>query len=328
MPDRHGPGRRLLDRLADAVAATGCAVGRDRPLGPLTTYRVGGPAALLVEVPDEDALGRIASVLSSAGPEARAVPILVVGRGSNMLVADAGFCGLALHLGGGFASFDVRATEPGEAAVVRAGAALDMPVLARRSVDAGLTGMEWAVGIPGSVGGAVAMNAGGHGSDMAARLVRYRWMDLGGSLGGREDAADRLALGYRSSALAAGEVVIWAEVVLRRGDPELSRAELREIVRWRRANQPGGSNAGSVFTNPEGDSAGRLVEAAGCKGLRMGTAAVSTKHANFIQADPGGSATDVHRLMEHVRRAVHRHSGTDLVPEVRLIGFDDRGEGT
>jgi len=327
MPDRRHLRDQLLDSLAGALVAAGCGVAHDQPLGPLTTYRVGGPAALLVDVPDEAALERVRLALGGLGPDGGAVPVLVVGRGSNMLVADHGFAGMALRLGEGFATFDVRPADRDDV-VVRAGAGLDMPVLARRSVEAGLGGMEWAVGIPGSVGGAVAMNAGGHGSDMAAHLLQYRWMDLTGPGGAQEDGADQLSLGYRSSSLGACQVVIWAEVALHRRDPAVGRAELREIVRWRRAHQPGGSNAGSVFTNPPGDSAGRLVEAAGCKGLRLGTAAVSSKHANFIQADPGGSATDVYRVMEHVREVVRRRFGTDLVPEVRLVGFDQQGEGS
>jgi len=250
------------------------------------------------------------------------VPELVVGKGSNLLVADAGFDGVAVHLGGGWAGIDI-----GPGPRLRAGAAAGLPVVARRSVDAGLTGFEWAVGVPGSVGGAVAMNAGGHGSDMAACLARYAWLDLASDAGG-EDEAGRLALSYRNSALRSSQVVLWAELALAPGDRENGRAALAEIVRWRREHQPGGSNAGSVFTNPPGDSAGRLVDAAGLAGLRVGSASVSTKHANFIQADDGGSADDVYELMGRVRLAVAERFGVTLVPEVRLVGFDTAGSDT
>ncbi len=211
--------------------------------------------------------------------------------------------------------------------MVRAGGAVQLPVLARQSVEAGLTGFEWAAGVPGSLGGAVRMNAGGHGSDMAACLVRYRSVDLASDAEG-EYGADRLAYAYRSSSIAPTEVVVWAELALAPGDPEHGRQTISEIVRWRREHQPGGSNAGSVFANPAGDSAGRLVEAAGLKGHRLGTARVSEKHANFIQADDGGSADDVWRLMARVRAEVARRFGVELRPEVHLAGFDSRHTGT
>ncbi len=133
--------------------------------------------------------------------------------------------------------------------------------------------------------------------------------------------ADRLQLSYRHSAIGAGQVVLAAELALARGDRARSEAEISEIVRWRRQHQPGGPNAGSVFTNPPGDSAGRLIEACGAKGLRRGSAQVSTKHANFIQADDGGRADDVVALMAEVQRRVAEASGVHLVPETCLVGF-------
>jgi UDP-N-acetylmuramate dehydrogenase len=165
------------------------------------------------------------------------------------------------------------------------------------------------------------MNAGGHGSDMAASLVRVRVVDLQAD---HDDVvpASALDLRYRGSSVGPGSVVVWAELGLAPGDRAAGEALLSDIVQWRRANQPGGQNAGSVFTNPPGDSAGRLVDAAGCKGLRVGTAEVSTKHANFIQADEGGSADDVRALMDEVRGRVLAATGVDLVPETCLVGFD------
>ena len=245
---------------------------------------------------------------------ATGVPTLVVGKGSNLLVADAGFPGLALVLGEGFAAVDVAGT------TVRAGGAAALPVAARRTVRAGLTGFEWAVGVPGSIGGAVRMNAGGHGSDMAATLVDARIVDLRTGVDERVGVAG-LGLGYRRSNVTGSQVVVEATLGLAEGDRAAGDRTLSEIVAWRRANQPGGQNAGSVFTNPEGDSAGRLIDAAGCKGLRVGTAAVSTKHANFFQADAGGSADDVVALMSEVRRRVLDYAGVDLHPETRLVGF-------
>jgi UDP-N-acetylmuramate dehydrogenase len=196
-------------------------------------------------------------------------------------------------------------------------------VAARRTVRAGLTGFEWAVGVPGSIGGAVRMNAGGHGSDMAASLIEARVVDLTHPRNDGVVPLVQLELGYRRSAVAPHHVVVAATLGLRPGDRAAGEREIAEIVAWRRANQPGGQNAGSVFTNPPGDSAGRLIDSAGCKGMRLGSAEVSPKHANFFQADAGGSADDVRALMETVRRRVRDHSGVDLHPETRLVGFDN-----
>jgi UDP-N-acetylmuramate dehydrogenase len=275
---------------------------------------------------------------TAAAVAASGLPTLVVGKGSNLLVADAGFPGVAVVLGEAFTEVDVvdvvdrgdvvgegraGAAGPGVAGpgvAVRAGGAALLPVVARRTVRAGLTGFEWAVGVPGSIGGAVRMNAGGHGSDMAASLVRVHVFDLAKSEDCVVPASD-LDLAYRHSNLTSAQVVAWAELALDPGPTAGGEAEISEIVRWRRTNQPGGQNAGSVFTNPPDDSAGRLVDAAGCKGLRVGTAEVSGKHANFIQADEGGSADDVFRLMDEIHRRVLDHSGVDLHHETVLVGF-------
>jgi UDP-N-acetylmuramate dehydrogenase len=292
-----------------AAQLLGDLAQRDVPLGPRTTYRVGGPAALFADVRSDGELARVGAAVAASG-----IAVLVVGKGSNLLVTDTGFPGLAVSLGEGFAATTV------EGATVRAGGAAALPVVARQTVRAGLTGFEWAVGVPGSIGGAVRMNAGGHGSEMAKVLDRVRLVDLG-SGADREVAVADLDLSYRHSAVADREVVVWAELALVAGERTRGEAELTEIVAWRRAHQPGGQNAGSVFTNPPGDSAGRLIEAAGGKGLRIGTAEVSTKHANFFQADADGAAEDVWALMGEVRRRVHATAGVVLHPETRLVGF-------
>lgn len=297
--------------LAEAASMLGERARADVPLGPLTTYRVGGPAALFVRVEDEADLGAVAAAVRATG-----VPVLVVGNGSNLLVADGGFAGLAIALGDEFAGVDVQGTR------VRAGGAARLPVVARRTAKAGLTGFEWAVGVPGSIGGAVRMNAGGHGSDMASCLVGIRRLDLR-SGEDEEVSVAALELGFRCSNVQAHHLVVWADLQLAEGDRETGERTIEEIVRWRRENQPGGANAGSVFVNPEGDSAGRLIDASGCKGRRLGTAEVSPKHANFIQADDGGSADDIHALMVEVHDRVLAATGVDLRPETRLVGFDE-----
>ena len=281
-------------------------------IGEHTTYRVGGAAAVFVTVGGPDDLARVAEVLAVTG-----WPVLVVGRGSNLLVADAGLPGLAVALDpepDAYGWIEVDGT------TVRAGGAVALPVLARQSVEAGLTGLEWAVGVPGSVGGGVRMNAGGHGSDMAATLRAAGIHDLRSGTGRSADLAD-LDYAYRHSAVTSDEIVTGAEFALASGDAGAGRDTIREIVRWRREHQPGGQNAGSVFTNPPGDSAGRLIEAAGLKGRRLRTAMVSPKHANFIQADAGGSADDVLELMTLVQTEVEARTGVHLHPEVRLVGF-------
>ncbi len=236
-----------------------------------------------------------------------------------MLVSDEGFEGLVVQLGPGFER--IRLSETG----VITGGAAGMPVVARMSVAEGLTGFEWAVGVPGSIGGAVRMNAGGHGSDLAAALGSAWIVDLA-SGDSSLVAVEELDLGYRSSAVTPSQVVVEANLLLRPGSVEDGERLLAEIVRWRRENQPGGQNSGSVFTNPPGDSAGRLIDLVGARGLRIGTASVSEKHANFIQAERGGLAGDVLLVMAEVRRRVAEDLGVDLIPETVLVGFDGKTE--
>lgn len=288
---------------------TNTVVRMNEPIGPLTTYRVGGAALAHATVSTRADLQRLVSEAA-----VQDVPLLVVGKGSNMLVADRGFWGIAVTLAGEFTSIDIDGTK------VALGAAVSLPAAARRLVGHNLAGFEWAVGVPGTIGGAIVMNAGGHGSDMAASVVSVDVLDIAtGSVS--EWSNDELDFGYRRSAVRAETIVLGATLSLTPGDAADGEALLSEIVQWRRANQPGGQNAGSVFTNPPGDSAGRLIDAAGGKGLRVGTAQVSDKHANFIQADPNGSANDIVAVMHRVQDLVRTHAGIELVPETRLIGF-------
>jgi UDP-N-acetylmuramate dehydrogenase len=297
--------------IEEVSALLGDRARTDVALGPMTTYRVGGPAALFVRIDDDEDLVAVADVVRRT-----AVPVLVVGNGSNLLVSDRGFAGLAVALGEQFAQIELDDTR------VRVGAGARLPVVARRTAKAGLTGFEWAVGVPGSIGGAVRMNAGGHGSDMASCLIGIRRLDLR-SGEDEEVPAARLDLGFRHSNLRPHHLVVRADLQLASGDPHAAEQVIDEIVRWRRDNQPGGANAGSVFVNPPGDSAGRLIDESGCKGRRLGSASVSAKHANFIQSDDGGSAGDIHALMVEVHDRVLETTGVDLRPETRLVGFPD-----
>lgn len=302
------------------TARLGDQLQRDVPLAPMTTYRVGGAAAIFVDVCSLADLEAVA-----AAREATGLPVLVVGRGSNMLVADAGFAGIAISVATFAGGIDMDTAT----AVVTAGGGVALPVLARRTAAAGLTGFEWAVGVPGSIGGAIRMNAGGHGSDMAACLTDVGLFDLDRPDAGlyRVEAA-ALGLRFRASSMAESAVVCDARLQLASGDRAASEAEIGEIVRWRREHQPGGQNCGSVFVNPvPGEvTAGGLIDGLGLRGLRVGSAWVSEKHANFIQASECGSASDVHETIEMVRAKVADATGYLLRSEVRLVGFDSDPE--
>ena len=290
---------------------------RDVPLAPMTTYKVGGPAAWFAEPASIDEL------VAAIGAVPPSTPILVLGRGSNVVVADAGYPGLVLRLGGDFSRVELR-----EDGTIAAGAAVPLPRLARLAAEAGRAGLGFYVGIPGSVGGAVRMNAGGHGSDTAEVLVDATVYDLAAGevvrLGGVE-----LGFGYRRSALDDRHVVLGARFATEPGEPARLDAELRAITRWRRAHQPGGTlNAGSVFKNPAGDHAGRIIDELGLKGYRVGRVAVSTLHGNFFVAEPGATAAEIRRLVEEVRRIVAERTGIELEPELRFVGdFEEEATG-
>ena len=300
-------------RIEHAMSLLGPLAERDVPLAPLTTYRVGGPATILVRPRCLEDLHVVADAVGATG-----LAPLIVGRGSNLLVADAGFAGIAISL----TEMSSEHRFEGCAQVV-AGSMVALPQLARRVVAASLTGFEWAVGVPGSIGGAVRMNAGGHGSDIAACLVEALVFDLRTRRSGWLPA-DRLGLRFRGSDLANHQVIVEARLQLAAGDRESSERELNEIVRWRRERQPGGQNAGSVFVNPiPGElAAGELIDRVGLRGMRLRTASVSDKHANFIQGSDGGRAADVLELIELVRARVAEQTGFVLRSEVRLVGFD------
>jgi UDP-N-acetylmuramate dehydrogenase len=306
----------LHDRLPDATT-------EGASFAELSTYRVGGPVAVLVRARDVDALTAVAAVAQRHRPR-----LLVIGRGSNLLMSDAGFSGLVVVLEGEFEAIDLPAGGAGgQKSPLRAGGAVPLPVLARRAAGAGLAGLEFFVGIPGSVGGAVRMNAGGHGRETVEVLQRAWVLDLlddTRNVAARARTTGDLDLGYRHSNLRASEVVTAAEFTVTPDHTDACEARVAEIVRWRREHQPGGQNAGSVFRNPPGDSAGRLIDAAGLKGLRVGAAVVSDKHANFFQAEAGATARDVIDLVAEVQRRVAEATGVELVPELHLVG-DDTG---
>ncbi|HVE98380.1 MAG TPA: UDP-N-acetylmuramate dehydrogenase [Mycobacteriales bacterium] len=308
-----------VDGVASALSSAGLAVAREDPLGARTTLGVGGAARCAVVPRDADELTVVLTVLASY--DECAVPLLVVGRGSNLLVGDLGWPGVALRLGAGF-KWQQRA-----GAQVSAGGGLAMPALAAWTAAEGLSGLEFAAGIPASVGGSVRMNAGAHHGSTADRLVGVRVASVT-EPAGAELAPAELSFGYRRSLLPPRSVVTAARWELAPLDPAQIRGRLDELRAWRRATQPlRQRNCGSVFTNPDGDSAGRLVEAAGCKGRRRGGARISEKHANSIVVDEPATAADVRALIAEVRAEVVRAGGPLLEPEVRLVGrFDATAE--
>ena len=284
---------------------------RDEPLAPFTWLRVGGPADVLF-LPQDAA--DLADFLKGLDPE---VPVTPLGVGSNTLVRDGGVDGVVIRLGRAFATL-----EPQPESRIRAGAAALDAQLARAAGEAGIGKLEFYSGIPGTVGGALAMNAGCYGSETWAYVERVRTIDRRGTV--RERTRGDYDIGYRHCALKSGsdEWFLGAWFRFRAGDGTKARARIRELLAQRIATQPLNlPNAGSVFRNPEGDHAARLVEACGLKGFAIGGARISEKHANFI-VNPGGKAkaADIEALITHARQAVKDRFGIELVPEVRIIG--------
>ena len=242
----------------------------------------------------------------------------MMGRGSNLLIADKGFDGVVVVMAP--SSTENAVTVDGD--IVEAGGAMLMPVLARRSVGAGRGGLEWCVGIPGTVGGAVRMNAGGHGADMATSVVDATVLSLRSGQIVRV-SAEQLGFYFRGSALSNNQVVLSVRMRTSTQEAATGTAEINAVVSWRREHQPGGRNAGSVFVNPgAGDeSAGALIDSAGLRGFTIGSVSVSEKHANFIQATEGSTAADIAAVMAHVQSTVEQVHGIRIYSEVCLVGF-------
>jgi UDP-N-acetylmuramate dehydrogenase len=292
-----------LDRLRSAGRLL-----EDVALAPLTTYKLGGPARYVVVVSGVDDLRDAYAHASQA-----ALPVVALGRGSNVVVSDAGFDGIVLRPGP-----ELSRRSVGE--VVVAGAGVPLPILARDTAKAGHGGLEFYTGIPGSVGGAVRMNAGCHGSETSDVLITATVFDAVTGTAEERSAAD-LELRYRHSNLGDQHYVIEARFDTYERDRADAEADIREVTRWRKQHQPGGTlNAGSVFKNPEGDSAGRLIDSVGLKGFSVGGVSVSERHANFFVAGRDASAADVHVLVQEISRRVVDATGVSLIPEVRFLG--------
>lgn len=298
----------LVHKLCGAVRGS---VEADASLAPHTTMKVGGPAAALVTAERREDLVAVARICEETGR-----PWLIVGRGSNLLVADSGWRGVAVVLGTAFRGVHI------DGHCVIAGAAEPMPALAHAVAKAKLGGLTFGVAIPGTVGGAVRMNAGAHGNDTSDVLEWANVARLSDQGRLQRLTRDELQMSYRHTQLPDDAVVVEAAFLLRPASQEQLSDDMREMQQWRRDHQPlSEPSCGSVFRNPPGDSAGRLIDTAGLKHHRVGGASVSTKHANFITVDPTGTATDVATLIAQVRREVLTVHGVDLTPEVVMVGF-------
>lgn len=304
-----------LDGVVRALRDVGLPVIEDAPFGALTTYGTGGTAAVMVTAGGVEELRAVGRAVAASGP----TEVFVLGNGSNTLVSDEGFTGVVVRLPAAREGDGIELSGDG---MVTAQGRTKLPVLARRSVAAGWCGLEWAVGVPGTVGGAVRMNAGGHGAETLDSLEDARVVSL--RTGHIADIApDCLGLRFRGSALRDWHVVVSARFRVSARGAHRCEDELAAIVAWRRENQPGGRNAGSVFVNPAPGkgSSGALIDACGLRGLRRGGASVSDRHANFIQAGVGATSRDIIEVMTAVQDEVADRTGVLLHSETRLVGF-------
>jgi UDP-N-acetylmuramate dehydrogenase len=289
------------------------------PLARYTAARLGGPADALLEVHSAQQLVEAVSLCWEHD-----LPFLILGGGSNILVSDAGVRGLVILNRAREMRFDEGSDPPS----VWAESGANFGVIARQAAQRGLAGLEWAAGIPGSVGGAVVGNAGAHGGDMAGSLRMAKILHLHRGeqqiLPRQEDwPVEQLEYAYRYSALKrlAGQAVVLSAVLrLVRSLPETVQDRLDELVAFRRRTQPPGASMGSMFKNPPGDYAGRLIEAAGLKGTRLGDAQISVLHANFFINLGGATASDIYALIRLARQEVSRQFGVELELEIELVG--------
>lgn len=285
----------------------------NEPMSSHISFRVGGPADYLVQAADEKA---VADVLSFCRKEQ--IPCYVLGNGTNVLVKDEGYRGVILQIGQNMSDISVRREEDGSAVICAQAGAL-LSAIAHRALEEGLAGMEFAAGIPGSLGGAVVMNAGAYGGEMKDILTSVRLLMPDGEIVTK--SPEELRLGYRYSLVPKlSATVLSAEIRLAAGDREEIRAKMDDLAKQRRDKQPlEYPSAGSTFKRPVGHFAGKLIQDAGLRGYTVGGAQVSEKHCGFVINRGGATASDVLRLMEDVQRLVEKTSGVLLEPEVRIL---------
>ncbi len=282
------------------------------PLARYTSMKIGGPADYFIDVENGAALAALLPLLRR-----HHLPVCLLGNGSNVLVSDRGVRGAVLHLSGDFKK--VVWHDAGEFVRVTVGAAYAVTQLVREAARKGYAGLEFAEGIPGSVGGALVMNAGAYGSEFEKVVEQVEGVNTAGEP--IIFCRDEMTFTYRDSHLPAGTVVTRVAMRLQKAEAVAVSTKLRELVGKRKSSQPSGfPNSGSMFRNPPGDFAGRLIDAAGLKGKRVNRAQIAERHGNFIVNLGGAKADDVRQLMELARREVHRQFGVELVAEVKLLG--------
>ena len=283
----------------------------NEPLAKHTSYAIGGPARLFVQAHSIGALTSLKDACADAG-----MPFAVIGRGSNLLVSDDGFDGVVAVLGRDFRNHRVDKEKPS----IVAGAGESLSAVVQEALRNSFSGMEFAVGTPGTVGGALRMNAGSADDWIGSRVGSVTLLDREGRLVRRQGA--EIAWGYRRTSFDPEEVLLECELILEHGDPFLIQGKMEGSLNRRKRTQPlGQACCGSVFRNPEGASAAKLIDDLGLKGTRIGGACISEKHANFIVNEGGAKATDVLRLMELAKEKVEEAYGIELKPEVRFLGF-------
>lgn len=298
---------RMTPHLIERLPAVRGRLRADEPMARYTWFRVGGPAEVLFEPADIDDL----QAFMAAKPAG--VPVTVIGGTSNILIRDGGIAGIVIRLGKAFAGIEADGTQ------VKAGAAAADINVARRAADAGVGGLEFMVGIPGTVGGALRMNAGAYGTEIADIFESASAVDSSGNL--RTLRAADMGFAYRHTDVAEELVFTAAVFNGRAGDPGAIRARMKEIQDQRETSQPvREKTGGSTFANPDGHKAWQLVDAAGCRGLRIGGAQVSEAHTNFLINTGDATASDLEQLGEEVRRRVKERSGIQLHWEIRRLG--------
>lgn len=308
----------MASDMRERLVGVACKIRFDEPLAPYTTFQIGGPADAIAFPKSETEMVELIERARAEG-----ISVTVLGGGANLLVGDGGVRGLVITLSQGFRQIVLSEKEEEEGmALLEAGAGVKIPALVRYAAHHGLMGVECLAGVPGTVGGALAMNAGTADQYLQDAVESIRWIRI--SDGPVEHlAADALRFGYRQTVFPEPGVVVAVRFRLRMGVPAPLLSSLREDSSIRRGRQPSGFPcAGSIFRNPPGDRAGRLIETAGMKGRRVGGAEVSHTHANFLVNRGGATAADVMALVEEVRAAVREHHGVELVLELKKIGED------
>lgn len=300
----------MYESILGAAQQHGCEVVRNAPMSQYTTFRVGGPADLLVEPNSVDALSDLLKACQADGVEP-----LVIGKGSNLLVPDRGLSRVVLHMGDAFSEISYAGND-----MIKAQAGATVIQLCRFALEYSLSGLEFAYGIPGSVGGGVYMNAGAYGGELGDHVVLVNHMDLEGNRGSW--SPKQAGFSYRhSNYMGSGLIITSVVVQLEKANPDAIKMKMDNIMERRRAKQPlEYGSAGSTFKRPEGYYAGALIESCGLKGTSVGGAQVSEKHAGFVINKDNATAQDVLDLMALIRETVQKEHGVTLEPEVRILG--------